>query len=124
MSTHGDRRARWRGGRVRTAARDHVRRHALALVLAAATLGSGDGPTADALTPRPTDLTGGTADVPELMRAIDGRRTIRAHGSAAMPVWGAVFEQAALDEPHARRTALLHVQALAEHTRTLQAARR
>ena len=46
------------------------------------------------------------------MRQIDGSRTVRAHGSAAMPVWGEVFEQSLIDEPHHRRTALLHVQAL------------
>jgi hypothetical protein len=49
------------------------------------------------------------------MRQIDGRRTIRAHGTAAMPVWGEVFEASLIDEPHRRRTALLKVRAIAEH---------
>jgi hypothetical protein len=54
------------------------------------------------------------------MRQIDGRRTIRAHGTAAMPVWGHVFEQAKEDEPHAGRATLLQVHALAEYVRGLQ----
>jgi hypothetical protein len=61
-----------------------------------------------------------TAEIPDLMRAIDGRRTIRAHGSAAMPVWGEVFEQSLIGEPHARRTALLHVRALADYVSSLR----
>ena len=50
--------------------------------------GRGDGPAAASLTPPPTDLTRLGTGVRELMGAIDGRRTIRAHGTAAMPVWG------------------------------------
>jgi mono/diheme cytochrome c family protein len=76
--------------------------------------GRGDGPVAGALSPPPSDLTRSTGDVSELMRVIDGRRTVRAHGTAAMPVWGEVFEESLLAEPHARRTVLLHVRALAE----------
>ena len=49
------------------------------------------------------------------MRQIDGRRTIRAHGTAGMPVWGEVFEQSLIREPHKRRTALLQVKVLAEY---------
>jgi mono/diheme cytochrome c family protein len=77
--------------------------------------GRGDGPAAAALSPSPPDLTRVTSDIPELMRWIDGRRTVRAHGTAAMPVWGEVFEQSLIDEPHQRRTALLKVQALADY---------
>jgi mono/diheme cytochrome c family protein len=82
--------------------------------------GRGDGPAAPALSPPPTDLTRGMWDVPDLMERIDGRRTIRAHGSDTMPVWGEVFRESLLGTAHARRTALLHVQALAEHVRTLE----
>ena len=57
------------------------------------------------------------------MRQIDGSRTVRAHGSAAMPVWGEVFEQLLIDEPHQRRTALLHVQVLADHVYRLRRAK-
>ena len=84
--------------------------------------GEGDGPAAAALCPRPPDLTRLEASVPDLMQEIDGRRTIRAHGTAAMPVWGEVFEQSLIGEPHRRRTALLRVQALADYVRSLRKA--
>jgi mono/diheme cytochrome c family protein len=86
--------------------------------------GRGDGPAAASLTPPPTDLTRLDAGVRALMGAIDGRRTIRAHGTAAMPVWGEVFEQSLIGEPHRRRTALLQVEAIAEHVRSLRGAAR
>lgn len=82
--------------------------------------GRGDGPAAAGLTPPPTDLTRLAADVPELMKAIDGRRTVRAHGTAAMPVWGVVFEESLIQEPHARRTTLLQLQLLAEQVKALR----
>ena len=53
------------------------------------------------------------------MQQIDGRRTVRAHGTAGMPVWGAVFEQSLIAEPHAQRTALLQLQMLADYVHDL-----
>jgi magnesium-transporting ATPase (P-type) len=82
--------------------------------------GRGDGPVSDVLTPRATDLTRLESPVPELMRTIDGRHTIRAHGTAAMPVWGEVFEQSLIGEPHRRRTALLMTQTLAYYVQGLR----
>lgn len=82
--------------------------------------GRGDGPAAEALSPRPTDLTTSTLDIPELMKVIDGRRTIRAHGSAAMPVWGDVFEEELLDDERKHRQALREVQAIAEYVQSLR----
>jgi mono/diheme cytochrome c family protein len=82
--------------------------------------GRGDGPAAGALTPPPTDLTRLTSGIPDLMEQIDGRRTIRAHGTASMPVWGEVFEQSLITEQHARRTALLQVQTLAQYVQDLR----
>lgn len=82
--------------------------------------GHGDGPAADALSPRPSDLTKSTLNVPELMRVIDGRRTVRAHGDAAMPVWGRTFEQAMEGSGREHRDALRQVQMLAEYVRSLQ----
>jgi mono/diheme cytochrome c family protein len=82
--------------------------------------GRGDGPAALALSPPPTDLTKLRSEVPRLMEQIDGRRTIRAHGTAGMPVWGEVFEQSLITEPHARRTALLQVQTLAQYVRDMR----
>ncbi len=85
--------------------------------------GRGDGPAAAALCPPPTDLAKLDTSPAELMKQIDGRRTIRAHGSAAMPVWGEVFEQSLIGEPHRRRTALLKVQTLADYVYRLRGAR-
>jgi hypothetical protein len=79
---------------------------------------------AGALSPAPSDLTLIRADLPQLMRQIDGRQTIRAHGTAAMPVWGQVFEQAKEGEPHKGRAALLQVQILADYVRGLQSGAR
>ncbi|HWP66779.1 MAG TPA: cytochrome c [Candidatus Limnocylindria bacterium] len=81
--------------------------------------GRGDGPAAGSLTPRPTDLTTLRMSVQELMQVIDGRAAVQAHGSSAMPVWGEVFEQVHLDGDHAKRIALLTVEALAEYTARL-----
>jgi mono/diheme cytochrome c family protein len=77
--------------------------------------GHGDGPAAAALCPRPPDLTRLDSSMPELMKQIDGRRTIRAHGTAEMPVWGEVFEESLVGEPHKRRTVLHQVQTLADY---------
>jgi mono/diheme cytochrome c family protein len=82
--------------------------------------GAGDGPAAGAMTPPPTDLTRSTLKVPELMRVIDGRRTVRAHGSAAMPVWGRVFEQEMDGGSREHRDALRQTQMLAEYVQTLE----
>jgi mono/diheme cytochrome c family protein len=84
------------------------------------TTGVGDGPAAESLSPRPTDLRRLASEVPALMQAIDGRRPIRAHGSAGMPVWGHVLEEALEGRPHRGRTALHEVRVLAEYVRSLQ----
>ena len=82
--------------------------------------GRGDGPAAGALCPQPPDLMQLTYGIPEILRQMDGRRTIRSHGSAAMPVWGEVFEQSLITEAHTQRTALLRAQAIAEHVYRLR----
>ena len=84
--------------------------------------GRGDGPAAMALQTPPTDLTALPADVPELMRVIDGRTPVGAHGTSAMPVWGEVFEQVHLDHAHAQHSMLLQEQALAEYVTGLSTA--
>jgi mono/diheme cytochrome c family protein len=71
----------------------------------------GDGPLANLLTAKPADLTqlakqnGGTFPGVKVMRAIDGREEVRAHGTSDMPVWGERFkaESAAV---HTRETAV------------------
>jgi len=54
----------------------------------------GDGIVSSLMTPKPVDLTkikvecGGTFPTERLVRIIDGRETMRAHGDSNMPVWG------------------------------------
>src|SRR5262249_46184243 len=58
----------------------------------------GDGPVAPALGEKPTDLTqlaathGEEFPLQAVVDAIDGTRTVRAHGVSEMPVWGEVFQ--------------------------------
>lgn len=64
------------------------------------TQGRGDGILAPDLRVPPTDLTrlaakaGGRFQFDEVRRSVDGRKTVRGHGSADMPVWGEVFPRA------------------------------
>lgn len=83
--------------------------------------GRGDGPAAEAMTPRPTDLTTSTLSLSELMKVIDGRRTVRAHGTAAMPVWGEAYEDEITDPKRQTRQGLRQVQAVAEYVQALRA---
>jgi mono/diheme cytochrome c family protein len=59
--------------------------------------GEGNGPAAEALAQQPADLTriaarrGGTFPEVALLRIIDGRDPIVAHGTREMPVWGRYF---------------------------------
>jgi mono/diheme cytochrome c family protein len=59
--------------------------------------GKGDGVAGTFMRPKPVDLTqiaqrnGGTFPFARVMAEIDGTQTVRAHGDAAMPVWGEVF---------------------------------
>lgn len=86
--------------------------------------GRGDGPAAGAMVPPPTDLTASRLGLGALMEVIDGRRSVRAHGSAAMPVWGEVFEQQLAGDDRQHRQVLREIQALAEYVQRLQAAAR
>jgi len=59
--------------------------------------GKGNGPVANWLTAKPTDLTqiaknaGGDFPMVKVIQAIDGTTTVRAHGDSDMPVWGDRF---------------------------------
>ncbi len=61
--------------------------------------GVGNGPTADVLKVRPSDLTrlskqnAGEFPFSEVYRSIDGRREVRGHGSSRMPIWGLTFQE-------------------------------
>jgi mono/diheme cytochrome c family protein len=56
--------------------------------------GTGDGPSVQYLTRKPTDLTrlakanGGVLPVSRLYEAIDGSLTVPGHGTREMPIWG------------------------------------
>lgn len=71
--------------------------------------GKGDGPMAEVLKTKPTDLTqiaknaGGDFPANKVMQSIDGTMAVRGHGSAEMPVWGERFsaEAAAPMDPEA-----------------------
>jgi mono/diheme cytochrome c family protein len=82
--------------------------------------GRGDGPVAAELAKRPTDLTTLSYDVATLMKIIDGRKSVRVHGTSAMPVWGYVFEESLVGAPHRLRTVLHELRLLAEYTHDLQ----
>lgn len=57
----------------------------------------GDGDIAQYLKVKPSDLTeiakrnGGTYDVEQVMKIIDGRTKVKGHGHGEMPVWGDAF---------------------------------
>lgn len=59
--------------------------------------GQGDGEFADVLTVRPPDLTtlsarnDGVFPYLRVFQVVDGRTTIRAHGTPVMPIWGDHF---------------------------------
>lgn len=64
------------------------------------TSAKGDGPLADAMRTRPSDLTEiakrnkGAFPKELVHRMIDGREPVKGHGGADMPVWGDVFSRA------------------------------
>ncbi|HSF42488.1 MAG TPA: hypothetical protein VLT87_21975 [Thermoanaerobaculia bacterium] len=65
--------------------------------------GRGDGPMADHLKVEPADLTRlsrdnqGVFPAERVYTSIDGRREVRGHGTASMPVWGLTFQTAGRD---------------------------
>lgn len=89
--------------------------------------GQGDGPVAPALGQPPTDLTriaaahGGQFPLGDVVEAIDGTRTVRAHGVSEMPVWGEVFG-ADVSSPKQQLAMHAKVVAIADYLRSLQAA--
>ncbi|HEY7245137.1 MAG TPA: cytochrome c [Xanthobacteraceae bacterium] len=75
--------------------------------------GKGDGPVSPELRTKPSDLTliakknGGVFPSEVLYRIIDGRRTVRAHGTFEMPVWGLVFRSESEDVARKRILAII-----------------
>jgi hypothetical protein len=54
------------------------------------------------------------------MAAIDGSRTVRAHGDRQMPVWGEAFRTELEEKKYTELTALLKAKVIAEYLATLQ----
>jgi len=90
--------------------------------------GKGDGPLADLMTLKVSDLTvlsisnDGTFPLHDVMMFIDGRSRIRAHGGE-MPVWGQIFVQDAEDyvaRYEAENVAARRVLSLALYIESLQ----
>jgi mono/diheme cytochrome c family protein len=83
--------------------------------------GKGDGPLSAELRTKPSDLTligkrnGGVFPADVLYRIIDGRKTIRAHGTYEMPVWGFVFRRS--DPEDVARNRIL---AIIAHLKSIQ----
>jgi len=88
--------------------------------------GRGDGPVAPALGEKPTDLTriadahGGSFPLEAVIAAIDGTRTMRAHGVSEMPVWGEVFQADGTTPLEQQILARGKVIAIAYYLRSLQ----
>jgi mono/diheme cytochrome c family protein len=88
--------------------------------------GKGDGVVAHLMRPKPTDLTAlakqnkGVFPYGRMMRVIDGRDTLRAHGDPDMPVWGEIFkaedDMTAAEEAEVRGKLML----ILEHLTTIQ----
>jgi len=90
--------------------------------------GMGDGPAAPALSGKLSDLTklsaqnGGEFPSAEVEAAITGSKSVTAHGTAEMPVWGRVFEDVRPDRKPAQRWtfARSRIYNLTEYIKTLQ----
>jgi mono/diheme cytochrome c family protein len=88
--------------------------------------GRGNGPVSAYLKIRVPDLTllkknnKGIYPADEVMSAIDGRRTVRAHGDRKMPVWGEVFRKEAEGGKYAELQALLKAKLIAEYIAVIQ----
>jgi mono/diheme cytochrome c family protein len=75
--------------------------------------GKGDGPLVPDLKTQPPDLTllaknnDGVFPSEVLYRIIDGRKTIRAHGTYDMPVWGSLFQKSGSEDAVKQRISSL-----------------
>jgi mono/diheme cytochrome c family protein len=88
------------------------------------TEGKGDGQIADALRIRPADLTllashnNGKFDADQVFKIIDGRKTVKGHGGADMPIWGDAFKTShgGYDEAAVK----LKIESLVEYLESIQ----
>jgi len=88
--------------------------------------GRGDGPVAASLNVETPDLTlvarraGGTFPRESVLRIIDGRQIVGAHGARTMPVWGEDLSRIELGTPDQERAARLVMERLADYVGSLQ----
>lgn len=88
--------------------------------------GRGDGPVAASLRVEVPDLTliarrAGGADARErILRIIDGRYIIAAHGTRLMPVWGEDLTRLEIGNPDAERSTQVIIGRLADYVSSLQ----
>lgn len=88
--------------------------------------GHGDGVVSQFMRPRPADLTqlaqkaGGKFPFYDVIRIIDGRETVRAHGDPDMPVWGTILESEEHDSPGRHEVARGKIILITDYLRTIQ----
>ena len=86
--------------------------------------GKGDGPVADLLKRPPGDLTqiarraGGNFPRDAVIRTIDGRTLVPAHGPREMPIWG---DRLKITEGQSEKVIQDRIAAIASHLESLQA---
>jgi mono/diheme cytochrome c family protein len=91
--------------------------------------GRGNGPLAELLTVKPSDLTQlskrnhGRFPAEQVAETIDGRTQVRGHGTREMPVWGTRYEAEVARQygPYASEVVVkVRVQALVHYLQTMQ----
>lgn len=86
--------------------------------------GKADGPLADSLRYRPTDLTliakhnGGKFDRDKVHRIIDGRGSVRGHGGTDMPVWGDAFKSSS--EGYSEEAVKARIESIVDYIASIQ----
>jgi mono/diheme cytochrome c family protein len=93
--------------------------------------GKGDGVAGSLMQPKPIDLTmlasrhGGEFPMEQVVRSIDGRQALRAHGTPTMPVWGEVLSEELgsgdKQRPPIERRVQGRIFLIADYLRTIQA---
>lgn len=88
--------------------------------------GKGDGIISQFMQPKPPDLTqlarkhSGKFPFYEVIRLVDGRETVRAHGDSDMPVWGEVFHAEEGESPDAQAIARGKVVLIVDYLESIQ----
>jgi mono/diheme cytochrome c family protein len=95
------------------------------------TAGKGDGVAGSLMRPLPADLTtlaarhGGEFPMEQVVRTIDGRQALHAHGAPTMPVWGEVLSEELgsgdRQRPPIERRVQRRIFLIADYLRTIQA---